>query len=73
MMNKILLLGAAATLALAGCSSERGYSERGTPTPQSQLIEPSVANGNGCNFEDSGANCKRPDVTKSEIQSDSGK
>ena len=69
MMNKILLLGAAATLALSGCS----YSERGTPTPQSELIEPSVANGNGCNFEESGTNCIRPDATSDEIQSDSGK
>jgi hypothetical protein len=75
MMNKILLLGAAAALALAGCSyGERGtYSAQGTPTPQSQLIEPKDSKGNGCNFEDSGANCKRPDITKDQIQGDSGK
>jgi hypothetical protein len=70
-MNKVLSVDALATLALAGCTIDD--SSR-SATPRSQLIQPSVAmKGNGCNFEDSGANCKRPDATKTEIESDSGK
>lgn len=77
-MNKLLLATAAATFALAGCSysdSSRGTysaSARGDTTPPSDLLDPTVAQkGNGCNFEDSGINCRIPEATKPEIQADS--
>jgi hypothetical protein len=71
-MTKLLLATAAATLALAGCSysdtSRGSYSD----SSRSDLIDPNLAQkGNGCNFEDSGINCRIPEATKPEIQADS--